>query len=80
MIGPLNPVASKLGQEYEWKRTAATQNLEVTGNNDNREKYSTIINSECLAPCTALLSLPQKLCIPIWIFSITVSDIFKIAL
>lgn len=32
MIGPLDPVASKLGQQDEWKRASATQNLPAMDN------------------------------------------------
>lgn len=34
MIGPLDPVASKLGQQDEWKWADATQNLTVIDNNN----------------------------------------------
>lgn len=34
MIGPFNPVASKLGQQNEWKRASATENLKAIHNNN----------------------------------------------
>lgn len=33
VIGPLNPVASKLGQKNKWKRACAPKNLEDMHNN-----------------------------------------------
>lgn len=34
VIGPLDPVASKLGQQNEWEGAAATENLKATGRSD----------------------------------------------
>lgn len=53
MIGSLDPVATKLGQQNERKRTAATQNLTVKGSVN-----SLIINSQCVA----LIPLLRKKC------------------
>lgn len=59
MVCPLDPVASKLGQQDEWKRAPATQNLSVMDNN-NVEKN--IYNCWCVELSSAFLLLLQKMC------------------
>ena len=39
MIGPLDPVASKLGQQDEWERANATKNLTAMDNNYVKKVY-----------------------------------------
>ncbi len=54
MIGPLDPVASKLGQQDEWKRTSATKNLTAMDNN-NIEKSTDKESECCIKHCNAFI-------------------------
>lgn len=62
MIGPLNPVAPKLRQQYEWKRSVATQNLKFIGNDDNKAKHQRGLHCfQCLRKKCVLPFKPSAL-------------------